>query len=361
MLAELERLYSLFEQEIKRRDLQNPKLKSNKKSLQGVYPYKIKEYFLPFIENEVIKLTYENKIDIFWNAVFNRQHIIDATVFYVKNNRPKGADLNTLERSESSIDDFFKAFNQFYEIVLTKEYKNPTLRELIPFSKNLKKDVVEQIKDEEYTLIGKKSYPAIQTQQYDFIMKFLNAESGFSNKDKQVAIIFKLLLLYGITLDKMAGILQNNFNWERRILKIENKKNTDVNTQNIMIEVPFTLAKEIKDLLSSDDQNAPLFPFVKNGTLPTGSFSYLLNKIKNKYEKENSVDEIILNRFTAYGMQKYAIRKMLEVSITTPTIVMLTGHAKEFVESCRPKQMRKSLNHYVNYKLRSIDTYEDFL
>ena len=363
IMDELERLVLLFESELKRKDAESNKLKNGKKSLQSMHLYKIRDYFIIYIDEVIRNISYVDRIPLFFETVFNRQHIIDATVYYVEKNRPKGADKESMERAESSVKDFLIAFNQFYELVLSKEYQNPTLKSLTPFIKNLAAEIVKKVEKDGYTLISKKSFPAIQEKEYHFIIACINENKNPSDKDRQVAIIFQLLLLFGITVEKISNLKRSYYSIEKRTLKIPVENPNQLNTSFFEMELPYKLSLDISYLLSKskNNQNVLLFVNSEGNPIQTGYFNYHLKNLRKDYMQKISANELILERFTAFGMARFAISKMLEASIMIPIIMQLTGRTMEFIESCRLESMRKqAASHYINYKIRSIDTYNDF-
>lgn len=355
-MNELNRLLDLFEKELIKKD-------KHKKNLQNVYLYKIRDYFIKYIGEVIQSSPYNERVRLFFETVFNRQHIVDAAVFYVETNTPKGAEPNSYDRAESSVDEFIIAFNQFYEIVLSKEYQNPTIKNLTPFAKNLRKEIVERIEKDDFTLIGKKSYPAIQKKEYDYIIDYISEPKNLSKKDRQVCIIFKLLLLLGITVEKISGLNKSDFNPEKRTLTIPLQNADQVNIHSIEIELPYALSKEISNILIENNltNTELLFTTSEGNPIQSSYFSYLLKNIMKKYKRDTLCDELVLKRFTAYGMAKYAICQMLEASMMLPAIVQLTGRTMEFIESCRLESIREpnKRNHYINYKIRSTKTYLD--
>jgi len=362
-MNELIRLLDLFEKELIKKDTEGTVSKKSKKNLQNVYLYKIRDYFIKYIDDVIQSSPYNGRERVFFETVFNRQHIIDAAVFYVETNTPKGAEPNSYDRAESSVDEFIIAFNQFYEIILSKEYQNPTIKNLTPFAKNLREEIVERVEKDDFVLIGKKSYPAIQNKEYEYIMDYITEPKNLSNKDRQVAIIFKLLLLLGITVEKISGLKKSNFDPEKRTLKIPLENAEQVNIHSIEVELPYALSKEISDILIENTLNNTelLFATSEGNPIQSSYFSYLLKNIMKQYERDTACDKLILKKFTAYGMAKYAICQMLEASMMLPAIVQLTGRTMEFIESCRMESIREpdKRNHYINYKIRSTKTYLD--
>ncbi|MPM66413.1 hypothetical protein SDC9_113320 [bioreactor metagenome] len=362
-MNELIRLLNLFEEELIKKDTEGTEPKKHKKNLQNVYLYKIRDYFIKYINDVIQSSTYKDRVPLFFENVFNRQHIVDAAVFYVETNMPKGVEPNSYDRSESSVDEFIIAFNQFYELILSKEYKNPTIKSLTPFAKNLREEIVERVEQDDFVFIGKKSYPAIQEKEYNYIINYISESKHLSSKDKQVGIIFKLFLLLGISVEKISGLKKSYFNPEKRTLTIP-LENADVaNIHSISVELPYALAKEISNTLIENSLNSTEFLFATSEGNPIQSsyFSYLLKGIMKKYEHDTLCDKLVLKRFTSYGMAKYAICQMLGVSMMLPVIVQLTGRTMEFIESCRMESTREpeKRNHYINYKIRSTNTYFD--
>ena len=84
--------------------------------------------------------------------------------------------------------------------------------------------------------------------------------------------------------------------------------------------------------------------------------------IVDEYKKKISDDEVVLRRFTQYGMVRYAIIQMLNANVNIAHIVDLTGVDVEFVMNCRDEDMyeSKNLSDYLNMKLRMIKTFTAF-
>ena len=84
--------------------------------------------------------------------------------------------------------------------------------------------------------------------------------------------------------------------------------------------------------------------------------------IVDEYKKKISDDEVVLRRFTQYGMVRYAIIQMLNANVNIAHIVDLTGVDVEFVMNCRDEDMyeSKNLSDYLNIKLRMIKTFTEF-
>ncbi len=84
--------------------------------------------------------------------------------------------------------------------------------------------------------------------------------------------------------------------------------------------------------------------------------------IVDEYKKKISDDEVVLRRFTQYGMVRYAIIQMLNANVNIAHIVDLTGVDVEFVMNCRDEDMyeSKNLSDYLNIKLRMIKTFTAF-
>ena len=84
--------------------------------------------------------------------------------------------------------------------------------------------------------------------------------------------------------------------------------------------------------------------------------------IVDEYKKKISDDEVVLRRFTQYGMVRYAIIQMLNANVNIAHIVDFTGVDVEFVMNCRDEDMyeSKNLSDYLNIKLRMIKTFTAF-
>lgn len=362
-MNELIRLLNLFEEELIKKDAEGTESKKFKKNLQNVYLYKIRDYFIKYIDGVIQSSPYKDRVKLFFENVFNREHIVDSAVFYVETNMPKGEEPNSNDRSESSVDEFITAFNQFYELVLSKEYQNPTIKSLTPFAKNLREEIIERVEKDDFVLISKKSYPAIQKKEYDFIINYISESKNLSDKERQVGILFKLFLLLGISVEKISGLKKSYFNSEKRTLTIPLKNADEVNSHSISIELPYALSKDISNILIENDLNGTEFLFATSEGNPIQSsyFNDFLKGIMKKYKHVTLCDELTLKRFTSYGMAKYAICQMLEASLMLPAIVQLTGRTMEFIESCRMESIKEpeKRNHYINYKIRSTNTYLD--
>lgn len=84
--------------------------------------------------------------------------------------------------------------------------------------------------------------------------------------------------------------------------------------------------------------------------------------IVDEYKKKISDDEVVLRRFTQYGMVRNAIIQMLNANVNIAHIVDITGVDVEFVMNCRDEDMyeSKNLSDYLNIKLRMIKTFTAF-
>ncbi|GAA4653976.1 hypothetical protein GCM10023142_11140 [Anaerocolumna aminovalerica] len=361
MMDELAKLLELFEVQLNILDALNSEKKNTKDGLKGTYLYKIRDYFINYISDVISSEGYNDRVKLFFETVFNRNHIIGSAVYYVEKNKPKGANELSKERKASSVDEYFIALNRFHELVLVKEYHNPTIFKLLSYSDELKAEVIEKVEADGFELLEKESYPAIQKNEYEYILNFMENKSRISDLDRKVIILFKLLLLYGITVRKVSKIKVNHIDLKKRTLKIECKRHDYL--QNVYLELPYGLYIDIEEYIKIKGLDAEdyLFDIEENESLPSSVFSFLLYKIKKAYSMEVNNNSLILKRFTAYGMAKYAISNMLDASINIPVIEMLTDRTVDFILSCRPEKIKNSAdyNHYINYKMRSTSTYKE--
>ncbi len=312
------------------------------------YIPKLKKYFVQFIlETKPTEPSLENLF-----IEFRRSDIIDATIYYLKTNENV--------ESLSAIDDNLIALNRLFIELVFNRYHNPTLEASRPFTE-LYNEVKTRIIQEGIDLKQREVDPAVDTDQYKFIVEYLKHLHRENLKSRQIKIIIKLLLLYGFSFDRLSGFLISDYNPTQRILEVKYEKSLH---RKITIELPYTVDFEIKEYLQRrpNTNDGDLLFITQNNTKIKHAFiKDILDKIKNSFvEKEGELEG--KNPFTSTGLQKYAIINMILKGMNQSIITDLTGQQKNIYDDCQNKVndvKELNRNRYVNYKIRGIDTYDD--
>lgn len=360
-MKELDELLAIFQKEIAKKDRISSENNSSDLPLTNMYLYKIRDYFLVYMEQIIIQKKYQDRVSLFWEAIFTRDEIINSAVFYVENNKPKSEPDKSKKRKLVSIEEYLIAFNQFNEIVLEKKYSNSTLYKSKPFNENLNQEIRAIVESHGYEFIDSQQYPAITEAEYKYILDFFKKQKKITSKDKDVYIIFRLLLLYGLPMPEIRNLKRKHFDLDRRIIIVADKYSE--NSRTISLELPYSLAKDVEEHFNSRkwDVEDYIFSTTTNKKIPSNYISTHLSNIANLYADLTN-DLEVKNKFTSYGLIKFAICNMLSLSMNIPSIVTITGRPTVFIESCRPNIMNNSFttSHFINSKLHATDAFNEF-
>jgi site-specific recombinase XerD len=324
------------------------------------YIPKIRDYLIPYLRNNKPIENSQSEIEKLFKYNITLQDLIDSTIYYVKNN----ANVN----SETGINDFIIAFNQFFRFLYENNIENTNLVRLWSTEEitELKKQIIERLQKEGIRLNPPQQDPPITEEEFSFILSYcekINHNDNF--KRYESSIIIKLFIFLGLKAEKMYNIKNNHFNNETGILEIESKDG-----ENYYVQLPYNLTKQLKILMKLKEERFPHisdFLFVNNrGKKVDNSFlTELLNEIRDEFNKNRNTDLLTLelerNRFTQTGLIKYAVIEMIKKGINQSIIQDFTGNGENIYNDCQKfvnesKQGEK--NRYLNSKLRSIETYD---
>lgn len=315
------------------------------------YVPKLRDYFVPYIlENN------KNNLDLseIFSKAFNRECIIKGTVYYIQKNENVS--------SKSAIDDFLIALNQLFELVIFEKYPNEAVEKLSPFVA-LADEVESSLKAMGVALKEREAYPAIDQSQFQFIINKVEALCISNYKAMSIRIVVKLLLLYGLNVDRISSMKVDAYDAVMRILKIKYK---DITERVIQLELPFSLVRDLEIYTKlRDDQNFEGLDllFLKGTGKPVKHdlAHEFLNEVKTAYEVEMGKKIEGKNPFTLTGLQKYAIINMLIEGMNQSVIIALTGLKEHVINDCQREVDKISglnRNRYVNYKIRGTKTFE---
>lgn len=358
-----EQLLKEYEDKLREEDKKNEN-KRIKTAQYDFYLPKIRDYFIPFIRDFIEKnnVSYMGDEERFFNERFSRDEIILATVFYVENCPQKRKTSDNKKRSISTILDFLNSFNNFFDLVLSVRFRMRHLYYLKPFQDKLIGEIRDKLHEKGIMIVDVTSYPAIQQKEVDFIISFFKNKKKITEAQRQVWILFQMSLLYGISMGTLGDIMVEDIDLERRKLRILNKDRTT----NIFLEMPYEMYVLVKKHIDENglEKGQRFFYTKRKSEKPVQSsiYSYVMKVIVDEYKKKICDDEVVLRRFTQYGMVRYAIIQMLNANVNIAHIVDLTGVDVEFVMNCRDEDMyeSKNLSDYLNIKLRMIKTFTAF-
>lgn len=301
----------------------------------------IYSYFIDYIDN----IAYEDDIELddFLKNEFSRLDIIKSCAYYYENSNAK---------SITAINKYLSSMTKFYETYMKiKGYENQNLFYLGNFAK-LKNDVRSYIKEKK--ILEKDVFPPISDIDFVDICKYFNENTNPTNVQRQISIIFKLIMLYGLKLERIRNMEKGHFDSRQRLLTlfIEDER-------KIILELPYSLSLEIESYLNSPKCNESIYMFLRGkDKIASDFFAHTFLKIK-KYKNDNS----LINKFTTTGLAKYAIIKMLEAGMNVPVIKIVSGMDDDVINDCTKKvyELDKfiKLNRYINSKIRAIDVYDE--
>lgn len=354
-------LFNEFERKIKSEDKMNPE-KDEPNGKYNFYIPKIRDYFLIYLDDQITNREYNNRERLYFEKVFNREYLIEATMYYVENCKTRGVSNESKEKRANSINDFLIAYNHFYDIVLKLEYN------MILFqTDDLYPDIRTRLENKGYILLESEQFPAIQKEEYNFICEYYRKQFPLQDRQLQVWIILQLSFLYGLSFSTIRNLRTKDIDSDTRSLKVLNK----TKDETIILELPYSIYKNIETHIHNCSlKSNDLFFFTRNFTndkkeSKTITSSFLaedFNSIKEQYISQLKHDEFVGNRFTHYGVIKYAIANLLECNMNIPAIVNLTNRDIKFILSCKPEKTLKSheQSNYINSKIRSIETFMNF-
>ncbi len=359
LMDKLQELLDEFEEKIKKEDLKNV----DKDDPNGQYNFcipKIKNYFIPFIWENLQEINYIGREEQFFQSVFNREYLIEATIFYVETAKTRGVYDDSKTKRCNSINDFLIAFGKFYELVLKNKFRMMSVHTYLPATEELVADIRMRLEKKGYVLLEAEEFPAIQSEEYDFVKKYFESINSLSDKQLQSYIIIQLTFLYGLSFSTIRNIHTRDVDLEKRTLKILSKDKKDY----IILELPYSIFKNMNKHISQNSlDNDELIFFTKekrkNDTPIASSFlKDVLTRVKDLYAEQYNCNEIVLKRFTHSGMIKYAISNMLEANLDFATIENLTSRDIKFILSCRPyRSNSEKQSNYINMKIRATNTY----
>lgn len=360
MTRELQHIFNEFERKIREEDKLNPD-KDDPNGKYSFYIPKIRDYLMIYLNEQIVSRNYAERERLYFEKVFNREYLIEATMYYVENCKTRGVTDNINEKRFSSISDFLIAYNHFYDIVLKLQYTMPVL-----LTEELSAEIRVHLENKGYVILESEQFPAIQQKEYEYICNFYNNQASLHGKQLQVWIILQISFLYGLSFSTIRNLQMNNIDLDTRTLKILNK----TKDENILLDLPYLLFKNIELHIKSNSlENNDLLFFTRNTKNDTQQkpisstfLSESFKAIKEQYFSQQTHDEFVANRFTHYGVIKYAIANMLEFNMNISSIVNLTGRDTKFILSCKPQNAlsSKQQSNYINCIMRSINTYKDY-
>lgn len=170
-MDKLQELLDEFEEKIKKEDLKNV----DKDDPNGQYNFcipKIKNYFIPFIRKNLQEINYIGREEQFFQSVFSREYLIEATIFYVETAKTRGVYDDSKTKRCNSINDFLIAFGKFYELVLKNKFRMMSVHTYLPATEELVADIRMRLEKKGYVLLEAEEFPAIQSEEYDFVKKY---------------------------------------------------------------------------------------------------------------------------------------------------------------------------------------------
>ena len=265
------------------------------------YVFKVRDYFIPYL--------LENKqgmsVERVFREEFTRMDIVNATVYYVEHNRNV--------ESLSAIHDFLVMLNVLFGYIFEK-YPNSNLQQYKSFTV-FQNEIIETLESKGISLKSKEVYPSLDYEKFDFVINYIkttNVRDCRLKKFKTNTIAIKLLILYGISLDKLSALKVNNYDYKRRA-----------------IEIP---------------------SFVKD----------TLDVIREEYEEIFDKDDGV-NQFTVTGIQKFAIVQMILAGMNQAVIKEFTGQGDDILEDCQRQvnvEKKIDINRHINFTMRGIETYD---
>ena len=190
-MDKLQELLDEFEEKIKKEDLKNV----DKDDPNGQYNFcipKIKNYFIPFIRENLQEINYIGREEQFFQSVFNREYLIEATIFYVETAKTRGVYDDSKTKRCNSINDFLIAFGKFYELVLKNKFRMMSVHTYLLATEELVADIRMRLEKKGYVLLEAEEFPAIQREEYDFVKKYFESVNSLSDKQLQSYIIIQL-------------------------------------------------------------------------------------------------------------------------------------------------------------------------
>lgn len=176
------------------------------------YVFKVRDYFIPYL--------LENKegmsVERVFREEFTRMDIVNATVYYVEHNRNV--------ESLSAIHDFLVMLNVLFGYIFEK-YPNSNLQQYKSFTV-FQDEIIEALENKGISLKSKEVYPSLDYEKFDFIINYIkttNVRNIRLKKFKTNTIVIKLLILYGISLDKLSALKVENYDYKRRAIEISGK------------------------------------------------------------------------------------------------------------------------------------------
>lgn len=112
MIQELQLLLNEFEEKIKAEDKMNPE-KDEPNGKYNFYIPKIRDYFIVYLNQQITEQNYCGRERLYFEKVFNRESLIEATIFYVENCKSRGVSDTNKEKRVNAITDFIIAYKHF--------------------------------------------------------------------------------------------------------------------------------------------------------------------------------------------------------------------------------------------------------
>lgn len=311
------------------------------------YVSKIRDYFIPYLI-EIVAPRAKNNIEKLFREELLPSDLRESCKRYVL--------MNDNVTSESSVDDYFIALNQFFDLILSPKYRNETLIRLKPFN-NFGAEVIVSAKEAGKELNKATNFRPITRIQYRTLLSNLLNSNFTSFKDKQMKLFLELILLYGFSINRMKSLSRNSIKESGRILTVTSAKYTFVS--KYYLELPLEIARDINDyLLCRKDSNDLLF-ITEEETIITAAFpSYYLDKIKALEAIKGTDTKRLNNR----GIAMYAVSEMLKSGIPATVVMDITGQGPKIISSCQEEifTSKGNQNSDFNIKMRSLETYDEF-
>ena len=298
-------------------------------------------YFVQYINEKAYREDIELK-DFLVNE-FSRRDIKKACAFYYENSN--AYRVTAIEKFLNSITKFYSGYMK------PRGYDNTNLFYIYPFA-SLKKEVTDFINNKE--LLDKQVNPSINDDDYKIICDYFNSEKKPSTAQKQISIIFKLIMLYGFKLERIKSLKKIDFDFGARLLAINIDKD-----KNLILELPLSLTREIDNYLKDPKCNKSELMFLntKGNEVDPSFLAYQFGNIKKLIEDVSGA-----NRLTSTGLAKFGIIRMLQKGMNVPVIKMITGNEDDVINDCTRfvygLDDLEYINRYINSTVRAVETYD---